>query len=103
VLCIVIPKEDFQDLDQQQDFKEVKKRHDKEKRPTKCQLVPRQFLAGGASVWLNLGRKNLWEKLAGALPFGAFLLTGSDGLHHVPECEHDPDMRRYPQCGLLFL
>jgi len=75
VLCIVIPKEDFQDLDQQQDFEEVKKRHDKEKRPMKCQLVPRQFLAGGASVWLNLGRKNLWEKLTGALPFGAFLLT----------------------------
>jgi hypothetical protein len=74
VLCVVIPKNDFRDLDKQQDFDDLKRRRDKDGSALKCQLVPRQFVAGGPSVWLNLGRKHLWEKLAGALPFGAFVL-----------------------------
>jgi len=50
--------------------------------PMNTQLVPMQFVAGGANAWVNCGSKVIWEKLAGALPCGAFLLGSAELLCH---------------------
>jgi hypothetical protein len=39
------------------------------------QMIPLQFVAGGPTVWLNLGRKHSWEKVSGALAFGAGIIV----------------------------
>jgi len=88
ILCVVTAGQDFEDLKEKQDFKSDIQRQGTEKGPKtapelKVQLVPRQFVAGGASVWVNFGCKNLWEKFAGALPFGAILLASGEILYSL--------------------
>lgn len=39
------------------------------------QMVPLQFVAGGPTVWLNLGRKHSWEKVSGAFVFLAIVIV----------------------------
>jgi len=81
VLCIKTPLEKFDPLSKdKQDFESLKLKRlqktaesesalagPKDKDIMKTQLVPMQFVAGGASVWVNFGNKDLWEKVAGNL------------------------------------
>jgi len=91
VLCIETHLEHFDPLSKEkQDFETARKRSeltqdlssDSEfvlitpaKPSVKTQMVPMQFVAGGASIWVNLGDKKLWEKLSGAPLWCAFILV----------------------------